>query len=1331
MLRSITDSLKKVFGTKQQKDISLYNPLVEEVNEQFGQLQGLSNDELRNKTKEFRARIAKHLEGIDKDIQEIHEEANKMEDFHKKEELFREMDKLQEERDKHLEDILKELLPEAFAVVKETARRFKENPVLEVTSTDHDHGLAATPGKSYVTIEGNKALWKNQWVAAGGDITWDMVHYDVQLIGGMVLHDGKIAEMATGEGKTLVATLPAYLNGLSGQGVHIVTVNDYLARRDSEWVGPIFEFLLLTVDCIDKYKPHSEERKKAYECDITYGTNNEFGFDYLRDNMVHSTEDMVQRKHHYAMVDEVDSVLVDDARTPLIISGPVSKDNEDQDYKDLKPQIERLYKTQKELTATYLRQAKKLFEEGQTGYQEGQAGFALLRAYRGLPKNRRLIKFLSEEGVKVELQKAENFYMQEQNKHMHLVDEDLYFIIDEKNRSVELTEKGAEYLSQGQEDDHFFIMPDITTEMVEIEKMFGEFYTEKIGSLDEKWIEPARALLEEGLIAEEGEELKKATLPKAEAIEKYGAGEPLLTLLTRQGLIKLKEAENGEPVYELADAHLIYPILEARQEWIYNEKKAEAKQGSGQDQLKLELEKLEKQWQDARVKTEAKKEEAKRKLTQDFAVKSKRLHSVSQLLKAYTLFERDEDYVVIEGQVKIVDEQTGRMMEGRRYSDGLHQALEAKEEVEVGNITQTYATVTLQNYFRMYHKLAGMTGTAETEASEFWEIYKLDVVVIPTNRPIIRDDREDLVYKTTLEKFNAVIQDIQKLSEAGRPVLVGTTSVDISEKLSRLLDRSDIGISHNVLNAKQHQREAEIVAEAGQPGKVTIATNMAGRGTDIKLAPETIYRVVDVKKDSSAKGGYFYTIRQGKTDKEITLDENHELWPSFQLDPEMYTLVRKKDPSEKEKKKLLVGGLAIIGTERHDSRRVDRQLRGRAGRQGDPGSSQFYVSLEDNLMRLFQSERIAKLMDRMGHQEGEVIQHSMVTKSIERAQKKVEENNFGIRKRLLEYDDVMNIQREAIYKKRKNTLDKERLSVDLNNMFTSLIRSNVEDCKEEDDYLSLKIFIEKLGIPINVDEKTFKSTSVKGLIESLTSHVLGHYTGRYNKLAEEWYPIIRNFLNNVVPKGGEELEEKPRLGIPFKIDAHNIFPVIFKTKDLLDKDGDAIRSDIEKVISLQIIDQEWKEHLRTMDELKDSSQAASFEQKDPLLVYKMEAFNLFERLIYKINDRVVSALFQGTLGFDDDGTFREAKELKVDFSKMSTNRVPGESSNRRSRSRSNKPKHRRRPTHQPITVQESFGRNERVTVQYKDGRKKEDKYKRLERDILSGKCVIVGSQKAN
>ena len=1055
MFKSITNSLKKVFGTKYDRDVNSYMPIVEEINEIFEELKDLSNDELRNKTIEFRARIKEYLSNIDKDIADAKADAEAESDLFKKEEIFDELDELKKERDKQLEVVLKEIQPAAFAVVKETARRFANNETLAVTATEHDRNLAATQGKSYVTIEGDQATWKNTWVAAGGEVTWNMVHYDVQLIGGMVLHDGKIAEMQTGEGKTLVATLPAYLNGLSSQGVHIITVNDYLARRDQEWVGPIFEFLFLTVDCIDKYRPHSEQRKKAYECDITYGTNNEYGFDYLRDNMVRSTDEMVQLKHHFCMIDEVDSVLIDDARTPLIISGPVAKGTEEQEYMALKPNVDRLMNEQQKLATRYLADAKKLFKEGETGHKEGEAGMALLRAYRALPKYRPLIKFLSEEGVKVTLQKAENFYMQEQNKHMHLVDEKLYFTIDEKNRNVELTELGSELLSKGTGDAEFFVMPDIASEMVEIDA-------------------------NEALSAEE-------------------------------------------------------------------------------------------------------KEEEKLKVSQDFAIKSKRLHSVSQLLKAYTLFERDTDYVVMDGEVKIVDEQTGRMMEGRRYSDGLHQALEAKENVKVGDITQTYATVTLQNYFRMYHKLAGMTGTAETEASELWEIYKLDVVVIPTNRPIVRDDKEDLVYKTAVEKYNAVIEEVVKLSNAGRPILVGTTSVDISEKLSRLLQRK--GINHNVLNAKQHQREAEVVTEAGKPGNVTIATNMAGRGTDIKIS--------QVVKDA--------------------------------------------------------GGLAIIGTERHDSRRVDRQLRGRAGRQGDPGSSQFYVSLEDNLMRLFQSERIAKIMDRVGYQEGEVIQHSMVTKSIERAQRKVEENNFGIRKRLLEYDDVMNIQREAIYKKRFNALSGDRLSVDLNNMFSSLTESLVDQHRAGGDFETFRrSSLGILGLDPQMDAIDFKEAPQDEIAHRYLDQFEAFYQRKMTQIAEVLLPRIREVHEN--------RPQYKRILIPFTDGRSNPLPISADIAEAVKTNGDSIKRDIEKAVTLAIIDGKWKEHLRSMDELKESVQAASFEQKDPLVVYKMEAYNLFEELIYNINEETTSYLSQGTIVFADGSTLEQAREQKTDLSKVQTNR---------------------------------------------------------------------------
>ncbi len=1105
--------LNGIFKSKSERDFKKYSPIIDAVEEEYEKLQALTNDQLRNKTAEFRQRIADHLAGIDEDIRSIEEQAKETEDIHQKEELFKEVDELRKERDKHLEEALNELMPEAFAVVKETARRFKENSTLTVTATDYDRDLAANPDKSYVRIEGENAIWKNQWVAAGGEITWNMLHYDVQLIGGSVLHEGKIAEMATGEGKTLVATLPAYLNGLSGQGVHVVTVNDYLARRDSEWIGPIMEFLLLTIDCIDKHRPHSESRRRAYLCDITYGTNNEFGFDYLRDNMVRSLDEMVQRKHHFAMVDEVDSVLIDDARTPLIISGPVGEGSEEQEYKALKPDVEKLLAAQQKLASRYLADAKKLFGEGYTGHDEGEAGLALLRAYRALPKSRPLIKFLSEEGVKVSLQKAENFYMQENSKNMHLVDEPLLFTIDEKNRGVELTDNGAEYLARGKDDPGFFIMPVIADKMVEIDN-------------------------DESLSKEQ-------------------------------------------------------------------------------------------------------KEEARIKLSQDFAVKSSRLHAMYQLLKAYTLFEKDEEYIVINGEVKIVDEQTGRMMEGRRYSDGLHQALEAKENVKVGEATQTYATVTLQNYFRMYHKLSGMTGTAETEAKELWDIYKLDVSVIPTNVPVIRKDNEDEVYKTAREKYNAVIERVTLLSRAGRPVLVGTTSVDVSEKLSRLLQMR--GITHDVLNAKQHQREATIVAHAGQQdengnGNVTIATNMAGRGTDIKLSPATLFDVVEVKKDGSAKGGYRYTIRDQTGKRELTLDESHELWPAFQLQPDAK----------------IVGGLAIIGTERHDSRRVDRQLRGRAGRQGDPGSSQFYVSLEDNLMRLFQSERIAGLMDRAGHKEGDVIQHSMVTKSIERAQKKVEENNFGIRKRLLEYDDVMNIQREAIYRKRYNALSGERLQVDLDMMFRGMTESLVSMHKVNNDYESFRRdSTGELGIVPEVGQAEFQEGREDEVVEAFQNQFFDFYRRKEQHLIQMLLPTIQQ----VYEREGQRYR---RIAIPYTDGRNRILPIAAELEGAVKSKGKSIMRDIEKAITLAILDERWKEHLRSMDELKESVQSASFEQKDPLVIYKMEAYKLFEDLIYQINEEVTTYLSTGTLALPENKQVQQAREpQKTDLSRMRASR-PGE-----------------------------------------------------------------------
>lgn len=1038
--------LKKLLGTKQDRDLAKYEANVTEINRYGQAFLALSNDELRNKTLDFRARIADYLSNIDAEIESIHQKAKDAADFDEKDAYFKEVDELRKERDKALEDVLRTILPEAFAVMKEASRRFKENETIVVTATEHDRNLAARPGNTYVSIQGDQAIWKNSWLAAGGEITWNMVHYDVQLIGGMVLHEGKVAEMATGEGKTLVATLPAYLNGVSGQGVHIVTVNDYLARRDQEWVGPMYEFLMLTVDCVDKHRPNSPERRKAYLADITFGTNSEFGFDYLRDNMVISPEELVQRKHHYAIVDEVDSVLIDDARTPLIISGPVTRGAEDQEYVELNPTVKRLFEEQSRLTGQFLTEAKRLFNEGKTGTEEGEAGMALLRAHRALPKYRPLIKFMSEEGVKVLLQKTENVYMQENNKRMPEVDRELLFHIDEKNRNVELTEKGTDFLARFNNDANFFILPDIGDELVKIDR------------------------------------------------------DP--------------ELNHDEKV------------------------------------------------------------EAKERLSQDYGVKSRRVHAIQQLLKAYTLFEIDNEYLVTpEGEVKIVDEQTGRVMEGRRYSDGLHQAIEAKENVKVGEITQTYATVTLQNYFRMYHKLAGMTGTAETEAKELWDIYKLDVVVIPTNRPIVRDDQEDLVFKTDREKYNAVIDEIARLQAAGRPILVGTTSVEISELLSRVL-RSR-GIDHNVLNAKQHQREAEIVAEAGQAGKVTIATNMAGRGTDIKLGP-------GVKE---------------------------------------------------------AGGLAIVGTERHESRRVDRQLRGRAGRQGDPGSSQFYVSLEDNLMRLFQSDRIAGLMDKMGHKDGDVIQHSMVTKSIERAQKKVEENNFGIRKRLLEYDDVMNIQREAIYRKRRNALFGDRLAVDINNAFRAITGELVQIHREGGDFETFRLdAIRLIGIDPELDAAWFKSAPIGTVLATFQQQVFDLYERKSRQVGERILPTIKRVH-------AEQGHRYKRIVVPFT-DGSLGLHISADMEEAIQTGGLSVMSDIEKVATLAIIDDAWKEHLRNIDDLKESVQGASFEQKDPLVIYKMEAYNLFEGLIGHVNSNVTSFLLKGSLDLPSEEEMQQAQQAQ-------------------------------------------------------------------------------------
>ncbi|MEO0007418.1 MAG: preprotein translocase subunit SecA [Bacteroidota bacterium] len=1094
--------LKNIIGTKQDRDLKQYQSLVLEINKNCETFKSLSNDELRGKTLEFRERISDYLSEIDAEITAVTEKAVNAEDFNEKDELFKEVDELRKNRDKALEDVLRQILPEAFAVVKEAGRRFTQNENMEVTATDHDRMLASKPGKTYVSVSGDRAVWKNKWTAAGGDITWNMIHYDVQLIGGMVLHDGKIAEMATGEGKTLVATLPAYLNGVAGQGVHMVTVNDYLARRDSEWVGPLYEFLMLTVDCIDKYRPHSRERIEAYRSDITFGTNSEFGFDYLRDNMVTTVEELVQRKHHFAIVDEVDSVLIDDARTPLIISGPVTRGAEDQEYVELNPTVRRLLEEQTRIAARFLTDARKLIAEGNTGSEEGGGGLALLRAHRALPKARPLIKFLSEEGAKVLLQKTENVYLQENSRRMPEADRELLFTIDEKNRSVELTEKGVEYLSSFNNDPNFFVLPDIGSELVRIDADSELGHEEKIT--------------------------------------------------------------------------------------------------------------------------------AKERLSQDYGVKSRRVHAIQQLLKAYSLFEKDNEYVVMDGEVKIVDEQTGRIMEGRRYSDGLHQAIEAKESVKVGEITQTYATVTLQNYFRMYHKLAGMTGTAETEAKELWDIYKLDVVVIPTNRSIVRVDHEDLVYKTAREKYNAVIEDITKLTEAGRPVLVGTTSVEISELLSRLLKLR--GIDHNVLNAKQHQREAEIVAEAGQPGKVTIATNMAGRGTDIKL---------------------------GSGVKEA-------------------------------------GGLAIIGTERHESRRVDRQLRGRAGRQGDPGSSQFYVSLEDSLMRLFQSDRIAGLMDKLGHKDGDVIQHSMVTNSIERAQKKVEENNFGIRKRLLEYDDVMNIQREAIYRKRRNALFGERLAVDINNAFIAIASELVQVHRQSGDFESFRLdSIRLIGVDPEMDASWFKSAPEKTVLATFQQQVFDLYEHKSKHVGERLLPIIRDVHTN-------EGHRYKRIVVPYT-DGSLGLNVSADMEDAIKSDGKTIMRDVEKVATLALIDDAWKEHLRNVDDLKESVQGASFEQKDPLVIYKVEAYNLFEGLIGHINVSVTSFLLKGSLTLPDQDAAQRAQQQQQAaeaFRKAQANRLrtnnqqqrteTQEAAQRAAMSASQGPAQRQ----QPVVREKVVGRNE-------------------------------------
>ena len=1114
---SIVNSLLKVFlGDKSGKDLKKLTPLVDDINIEFDKLSAISNDQLRNKTIEFKGIISEQTSDINKSILDLNKKISNETSNTQKEILFKEVEILENDLISKKAEILNDLLPQAFAVVKETAKRFFENEEIEVTTSDFDKEIASK--KSYVNIKSDKSIWKNNWDAAGKNVVWDMIHYDVQLIGGIVLHQGRIGEMQTGEGKTLVSTLPIYLNALTGDGVHLVTVNDYLAKRDSAWMGPILEFHGLRIDCIDFHKPNSPERKRAYDADITYGTNNEFGFDYLRDNMSHSLDDIVQRKHNYAIIDEVDSVLIDDARTPLIISGP-TKDGDRHEFDNLKPKIQRLVTLQKTYLSNILSEAKNLIKDS----DNDQGGFLLFRAYRGLPKNKALIKFLSEQGVKQTLQKTENFYMQDNNREMHQIDEELYFTIDEKNNQIELTDKGIETLSQDLDDKDFFIMPNISTEVKSIE--------------------------EKGLSSEE-----------------------------------------------------------------------EAK--------------------------------AKSELFNDFDVKSERIHSINQLLKAFTLFEKDVEYVVVENKVMIVDEQTGRIMDGRRYSDGLHQAIEAKENVKIEAATQTFATITLQNYFRLYTKLSGMTGTAVTEAGEFWEIYKLDVTEIPTNKPIARKDEDDLIYKSKREKYNAIIEDVITLRNNKRPVLIGTTSVEISELLSKMLNRANI--NHNVLNAKLHKKEADIVTEAGNPGVVTIATNMAGRGTDIKLSKDVINS----------------------------------------------------------------GGLAIIGTERHDSRRVDRQLRGRSGRQGDPGSSQFYVSFEDNLMRLFGQDRVSNIMDRMGLKDGENIQHPMVTKSIERAQKKVEENNFGIRKRLLEYDDVMNSQRNIIYTLRKNALEGDRLQIDITNIMFDTIEEIVIQNKGTNDYKNFEFeLISTFSMTSPITENEFLESSEDDLIQSLYEELNTFYTNKKELNRTLALPIIKNVYEN---KGNSF----KRIVVPFT-DGKKVINIVTDLKKSYESNGEDLIDDFEKNISLAIIDEKWKNHLRKMDDLKQSVQLAVHEQKDPLLIYKFEAYELFKSMIHILNKELLSFLFKSNLP-DNQGNIKDAssgssknndyqttkqESLNSDELAERARRVGAGASNQKV---------------ETVTREiPKIGRNEKVEIKNStSGEVKAMKFKQAEKFLQSGEWVI-------
>lgn len=1104
---NILNSVLKLFiGDKHKKDLAQLNKYLDKIKKEEASISSLSFDDLRYKTIEFKEKISQATLDIKNKIAKLKEQTQTVDNIDEKERLYSEIEKYEKESYEVEEKILEEILPKAYALIKETAKRFAENNTITVTATEFDKTLALT--KDYITVEGDKAVWRNYWNAAGKDVKWDMIHYDVQYIGGTVLHQGKIAEMATGEGKTLVGTLPMYLNALSGRGVHVVTVNDYLAKRDSAWMAPLFEFHGLRVDCIDNHQPNSESRRQAYLADITYGTNNEFGFDYLRDNMANSPNDLVQRELNYAIVDEVDSVLVDDARTPLIISGPVPNGDK-QEYQELKPIVETIFTAQKNEISKLFQEAKQLIASG----NKKEGGYKLYQVYRGLPKHKPLIKFLSEEGNKAILLKAEAYFISDNNRMMPEADKDLFFSIDEKNNQVELTDKGIEFLSKGNSDPNFFVLEDLGTVFTDIEN-------------------------------------KNLS----------------------------KEEEHKE----------------------------------------------------------------KEEFLRYFAIKSERIHSLNQLLKAYTLFEKDIEYVVIDGQVKIVDEQTGRIMEGRRYSDGLHQALEAKENVKVEAATQTFATITLQNYFRMYNKLAGMTGTAETEAGEFWEIYKLDVVVVPTNKPVIRNDQQDLVYKTNREKFNAVLNEVIRLSqEDKRPVLVGTTSVEISELLSKALKLRKI--PHNVLNAKLHKKEADIVAEAGKPGVVTIATNMAGRGTDIKLTDE-------VKA---------------------------------------------------------AGGLAIIGTERHDSRRVDRQLRGRAGRQGDPGSSQFYVSLEDNLMRLFGSDRIAKMMDRLGHKEGDVIQHSMITNSIERAQKKVEENNFGIRKRLLEYDDVMNKQREVIYTRRKNALFGEKLSIDIANMIYDTAALLVKVNKQDKNYKNFEFELATVfAMDTPVDESEFNRLSEKELNDKVFEQAEAYYKEKLESTARQLYPII----SNVFLARGNTFKN---ISVPFT-DGAKVLNVTTNLEEAYNSEGKALLKDFEKGITLALIDENWKEHLREMDELRKSVQSAVYEQKDPLVIYKQESFALFRDMLDKTNKEIISFLFKGGLPSEpEESKIEQAREVKQ---KIVESREYVENDDNSSQEK---------PASEPLRVNK-IGRNEVVHVRnLRNGEVKSMKFKQAQNLIEEGGWILV------